>query len=113
MAQATQDHGGFRAADHGLATAPFGAQRRIPKDGEPGPDPWRGADHGGACGSGADQEHSVSDGSEDPEGLPSDTSDRRSSGLANSRFLPETSPRVIPWNHPWGEGPCMPSASAD
>ena len=28
-------------------------QRRTPKDGEPGPDPWRGADHEGACGSGA------------------------------------------------------------
>ena len=26
-------------------------------------------DPGGACGSGADQEHSESDGSEDPEGL--------------------------------------------
>jgi hypothetical protein len=44
-------------------------QRRTPKDGEPGPDPWRGADHGGACGSGAHRELSVSDGSEDPEGL--------------------------------------------
>jgi hypothetical protein len=42
-------------------------QRRTPKDGEPGPDPWRGADHGGACGWGADQDHSESDGSEDPE----------------------------------------------
>ena len=27
-------------------------QCRTPKSGEPGPDPWRGADHGGACGSG-------------------------------------------------------------
>ena len=44
-------------------------QRRRSKDGEHGPDPWRGADRGGACGSGADQEHSESDGSEDPEGL--------------------------------------------
>jgi hypothetical protein len=88
-------------------------QRRTPKDGEPGPDPWRGEDRGGACGSGAHQGLSESCGSEDPEGLPSDTSDRRSSGLAHSRFLPETSPRVIPWNHPCGEGPCMPSASAD
>jgi hypothetical protein len=44
-------------------------QRRITTSGEPGPDPWRGADHGGACGSGADQEHRESDGSEDPEGL--------------------------------------------
>jgi len=44
-------------------------QRRRSKGGEPGPDPWRGADHGGACGSGADQEQSVSDGSEDPERL--------------------------------------------
>jgi len=44
-------------------------QHRRSKGGEPGPDPWRGADHGGACGSGADQKHSVSDGSEDPEGL--------------------------------------------
>jgi hypothetical protein len=37
-------------------------QRRTPKDGEPGSDPWRGADHGGACGSVADQKHSESDG---------------------------------------------------
>ncbi len=44
-------------------------QRRTPKDGEPGPDPWRGVDHGGACGRGADQEHSESGGSEDPERL--------------------------------------------
>jgi hypothetical protein len=44
-------------------------QRRRSKGGEPGPDPWRGADHGGACGSDADQEHSESSGSEDPEGL--------------------------------------------
>jgi len=44
-------------------------QRRTSKPGEPGPDPWRGADHGGACGSGADQEQSESDGSEDPERL--------------------------------------------
>ena len=44
-------------------------QRPASMGGEPGPDPWRGADHGGACGSGADQEHSESDGSEDPEGL--------------------------------------------
>ena len=44
-------------------------QRRTAKGGEHGPDPWRGADHGGAWGSGADQKHSESDGSEDPEGL--------------------------------------------
>jgi len=44
-------------------------QRQTSKGGEPGADPWRGADRGGACGSGADQEHSESDGSEDPEGL--------------------------------------------
>ena len=44
-------------------------QRRRSKGGEPGPDPWRGADHGGACGSVADQEHSMNDGSEDPERL--------------------------------------------
>jgi len=67
-------------------------QRRTPKGGEPGPDPWRGADHGGACGSGAHSELSESGGSEHPERLPSDTSDRRSSGLANSRSLPEKSP---------------------
>ena len=49
---------------------PLSARQRLTsKPGEPGPDPWRGADHGGACGSGADQEHSESDGSEDPEGL--------------------------------------------
>jgi hypothetical protein len=28
-------------------------QRRTSKGGQPGPDPWRGAVHGGACGSGA------------------------------------------------------------
>jgi hypothetical protein len=44
-------------------------QRRTSKGGEPGPDPWRGADHGGACGSGADRGLSGSCGSEDPEGL--------------------------------------------
>jgi hypothetical protein len=44
-------------------------QRRRSKGGEPGPDPWRGADHGGACGSGAHSELSESGGSEDPEGL--------------------------------------------
>ena len=37
-------------------------RRRTAKGGEPGPDPWRGADHGGACGSVADQKHSESDG---------------------------------------------------
>jgi hypothetical protein len=49
----------------------FARQRRTPKDGEPGPDPWRGADHGGACGSGAHRERrlSASDGSKDPERL--------------------------------------------
>jgi hypothetical protein len=88
-------------------------QRRTSKGGEPGPDPWRGAAHGGACGSGAHSELSESGGSEHPERLPSDTSDRRFSGLAISRSLPKKSPRVIDWNHPWGEGPCMPSASAD
>jgi hypothetical protein len=88
-------------------------QRRTSKGGEPGPEPWRGADHGGACGSGAHSELSESGGLEHPARLPSDTSDRRSSGMASSRSLPEKSPRVIPWNHPWGEGPCMPSASAD
>ena len=44
-------------------------QRRRSKGGEPGSDPWRGADHGGACGSGADRGLSGSCGSEDPEGL--------------------------------------------
>ena len=67
-------------------------QRRTPISGEPGPDPWRGAVHGGACCSGAHSELSESGGSEHPERLPSDTSDRRSSGLANSRSLPEKSP---------------------
>ena len=44
-------------------------QRRTSKGGEPGPDHWRGADHGGACGSGAHSELSESGGSEDPERL--------------------------------------------
>jgi hypothetical protein len=39
-------------------------QPRITSSGEPGHDPWRGADHGGACGSGAHRELIVSDGSE-------------------------------------------------
>jgi hypothetical protein len=41
--------------------------RRTSLGGEPGPDPWSAADHGGACSSGAVRELSESNGSEDPE----------------------------------------------
>ena len=53
----------------GLPPPRSACQRRRSKVGEDGPDPWRGADHGGACGSGDHRELSESDGSEDPDEL--------------------------------------------
>ncbi len=95
MAHATQDPEGSVPPIKGSPPHRLAHQRRTAKGGEPGPEPWRGADHGGACGSGAHSELSESGGLEHPARLPSDTSDRRSSGPAHSRFLSETSPGVI------------------